>query len=110
MSTMIVLIIGFSVVAACCANNNLQTKYHWKTIDFAYEQPAERQEAIERKTFIPENVIPVGLDVHENRLFLSLPRLKAGVPASLAYINMKGKNTFDYRMRLMGSVTILVDD
>lgn len=86
-----ICIIGISLIAACWANNDFQTKYEWKTIDFNYETAAERQEAINNKMFIPPNVIPVGLDVHENRLFLSLPRLKHGVPASLAYINMNGK-------------------
>lgn len=87
-----IAIIGISLFASCWANNNLQTKYEWKTIDFNYETTAARQEAIDSKAFIPSNVIPVGLDVHENRLFLSLPRLQPGVPASLAYIQMNGKN------------------
>lgn len=87
-----IFIVGFSLFATCWANNNLQSKYEWKTIDFNYETAAARQEAIDSKAFIPTNVIPVGLDVHENRLFLSLPRLKHGVPASLAFINMEGKN------------------
>lgn len=88
-----IFIIGFSLFASSWANNNLQSKYEWKAIDFNYETTAARQEAIDNKVFIPANVIPVGLDVHENRLFLSLPRLKNGVPASLAYINMDGKNS-----------------
>lgn len=87
-----IFIIGFSLFASSWANSNLQSKYEWKEIDFNYESAAARQEAINNKVFIPANVIPVGLDVHGNRLFLSLPRLKNGVPASLAYINMDGKN------------------
>lgn len=87
-----IFIIGLSLFASCCANNNLQSKYEWKAIDFKYSNVSERLAAISSQTFIPANVIPTGLDVHENRLFLSLPRLKRGVPASLAYINMEGKN------------------
>lgn len=85
------VLIGILLFTTCRANNNLQIKYEWKLIDFNYETTEERQEAIQNGTFIPENVIPVGIDVHENRLFLSLPRLKAGVPASLATIDMNGK-------------------
>lgn len=78
--------IGISLFATCWAN--LEIKYQWKTIDFNYESVEKRQEAIDAKAFIEGNVIPVGLDIYKDRLFLSLPRLKRGVPATLAYINM----------------------
>lgn len=70
------------------ANQNLELKFQWKTIDFQFESLEKREAAIQSKTFIPENVIPVGLDIYKDRLFLSLPRLKEGVPATLAYINL----------------------
>lgn len=85
------ILIAALVVATCAANNNLKTKYEWRLMDFNYETAADRQFAINNGTFIPENVIPTGIDVHENRLFIALPRLKTGVPASLATINMNGK-------------------
>lgn len=68
--------------------NNLELKFQWKTIDFDYETADLRQNAIDKQTFIPNNVIPIGLDIYKDRLFLSLPRLKHGVPATLAYINL----------------------
>lgn len=82
-----IYMIGISLFATCWANN-LDIKYQWKTIDFNYTSVEKRQEAIDKQTFIPNNVIPVGLEVYKDRLFLSLPRLKRGVPVSLAYINM----------------------
>lgn len=82
-----ICMVGISLFATCWANN-LEIKYQWKTIDFNYTSAEKRQEAIDKQTFIPNNVIPVGLEVYKDRLFLSLPRLKRGVPASLAYINM----------------------
>lgn len=86
-----IFIIGFSLLTSCRANNGFDMKYQWKEIDFNYLSNGERKMDIDSGTFIPANVIPVGIDVHEDRLFLSLPRLKLGVPASLAYINMKGR-------------------
>lgn len=75
------------------ARCSLQVKYQWKQIDFAYPSADDRQNAIDNLTFIPENVIPVGLEVYEHRLFVTLPRWKNGVPASLAYINLNGKRS-----------------
>lgn len=80
--------ISISLFAIHAAAKNLELKFQWKTIDFDFESAEKRQEAIRGRTFIPENVIPVGLDIYKDRLFLSLPRLKSGVPASLAYINL----------------------
>lgn len=80
--------ISFSLFAVHVAAKNLELKYQWKTIDFDFETAEKRQIAINDQVFIPENVIPVGLDIHKDRLFLSLPRLKRGVPATLAYINL----------------------
>ena len=72
------------------ANDNLRVAYHWKQVDFNYPSASARASAISSGTFIPENVIPVGLEVYQNRLFLTLPRWKTGVPASLVYIDMSG--------------------
>lgn len=77
-----------SLLVMNAAANNLELKFQWKTIDFDYENENMRQAAIDKQTFIPNNVIPVGLDIYQDRLFLSLPRLRHGVPASLAYINL----------------------
>lgn len=95
MHSKMILANALIVILLCvslCHANDLHAKFEWNKIDFAYNSPDERQEAINSGKFIPDNVIPVGIDVHENRLFISLPRLKKGVPASLATINMNGEN------------------
>lgn len=79
------------LVTGVVANDNLRVAYQWKQIDFEYPNIDERQAAITNLTFISENVIPVGLEVYKNRLFVTLPRWKKGVPASLAYIDLNGK-------------------
>lgn len=71
--------------------DHLKVEYQWKQIDFEYPSVGERQAAIQSGNFIQENVIPVGLEVYKNRLFITLPRWKEGVPASLAYIDLNGK-------------------
>lgn len=79
------------MVSLVSANDNLSVAYEWKELDFAYRSQQDRAEAIAAGEFIAANVIPVGLEVFKHRLFLTLPRLKTGVPASLAYINLNGK-------------------
>lgn len=72
-------------------NDNLQIAYQWKQMDFEFQSNQQRQQAIENGTFISANVIPMGLEVYKNRLFINLARWKHGVPASLAYIDLNGK-------------------
>ena len=73
------------------SNDNLRVAFQWKQIDFEFSDADARKQAIESKEFIPENVIPVGLEVYKNRLFITLPRWKTGVPATLTYIDLNGK-------------------
>lgn len=75
-------------------NDNLRVAYEWKQIDFKFPSDEARSEAIANKSFIQENVIPVGLEVYQSRLFITLPRWKTGVPASLAYIDINGEFFF----------------
>jgi hypothetical protein len=77
--------------ALVSGNDNLRVAYQWKKIDFEYRNAGERQEAIDKQVFIPEHVIPVGLEVYKQRLFVTLPKWKTGVPASLAYIDLNGE-------------------
>jgi hypothetical protein len=79
------------LVTGVVANDNLRVAYQWKQMDFEFPNIDERQAAITNLTFVSENVIPVGLEVYKNRLFITLPRWKKGVPASLAYIDLNGE-------------------
>ncbi len=76
---------------AVASADKLRVEYEWNQIDFEYPNAEMRQAAITNMNFIQENVIPVGLEVYKNRLFMTLPRWKKGVPASLAYINLDSK-------------------
>lgn len=69
----------------------LDVKIKWKTIDFNFTDENARAAAKNTLQYIPENVIPVGMDVYKDRIFLTFPRLKRGVPASLGYIKTSGK-------------------
>ncbi|CAH0719376.1 unnamed protein product, partial [Brenthis ino] len=60
------------------------TLYRWKQIDFAFPTPQHRQRAIQTGQFNQINVIPLGIERWRNRVFVSTPRWKKGVPATLS--------------------------
>ncbi|XP_074031986.1 dopaminechrome tautomerase [Leptinotarsa decemlineata] len=62
------------------------TWYSWKVLDFAYPSEYERDLAISKEEFIQKNNLPLGVEVFGDRLFLTMPKWKPGVPASLAVL------------------------
>lgn len=61
----------------------------WSLIDIQYPSAADRAAAIQNKAFIPENNLPLGVHAFKNRIFVSLPKWKDGVPITLGVV---GKN------------------
>ncbi|KAJ9585377.1 hypothetical protein L9F63_002837 [Diploptera punctata] len=70
-------------------NTNLEEVFHWKQVDFSYPDEETRNKAIESKEFIQENNLPLGLEVWKDKLFVTVPRWKSGVPATLNYVSLK---------------------
>ncbi|CAH0579235.1 unnamed protein product [Chrysodeixis includens] len=60
------------------------TLYRWKQIDYEFATPEARQEAINNGQFIQANVIPLGIERWKDRVFVSTPAWKKGVPATLS--------------------------
>jgi hypothetical protein len=75
------------------SGSGLDVVYEWKELDFAYPNSSARQAAVTSMNFIPSHNVPVGLEVWKNKLFITVPRWKSGVAASLAYVylNQTGK-------------------
>ena len=59
--------------------------YEWNTLDFAYKKSEERLDAIYKQEYIPNNVIISDIKPFANRLYVSVPRMLPGVPATLGY-------------------------
>lgn len=64
--------------------------YEWRQLDFDYPTFLDRQRAILNGEFIPINNVPLGIDRWKNRIFVTMPRWKNGVPASLASLPLSG--------------------
>lgn len=70
--------------------DNLRVAYEWKQIDFEFTSDKAKEDAIVNKEYIRENNLPLGLEVYKDRLFITVPRWKSGVAASLTYIYLNG--------------------
>ncbi|XP_055857826.1 protein yellow [Episyrphus balteatus] len=72
-------------------SNPFQVVNEWKYLDFEYPTFARRRSAIAKNEFIPENNLPLGIDVYGDRIFVTTPRWKDGVPASLSVLPFPSK-------------------
>jgi hypothetical protein len=74
-----------SLVGLLCVSQSrsdlLETIAQWQLMNFAFPyDPAFHMQ------FEPENVVPTGIEVGWHRIFIAMPRLRSGVPATIAYI------------------------
>lgn len=62
------------------------TIYQWSVMDIEYPTEEERTIAISSQEFIPENNLPLGVEVYKDRMFISMPKWKPGIPITLAVL------------------------
>uniref|UniRef100_A0AAG5DM76 Major royal jelly protein n=1 Tax=Anopheles atroparvus TaxID=41427 RepID=A0AAG5DM76_ANOAO len=60
--------------------------YEWNVLDFAFTSEAERAHALYSGRYIPKNVLISDCKPFANRLYLTIPRMLPGVPATLGYV------------------------
>lgn len=70
------------------AASNLQERFKWKQVDFAWKSAEQKQLAQQSGDFIAENNLPLGIERWQNKLFVTVPRWKTGVASSLNYIDL----------------------
>ncbi|CAD6208790.1 GSCOCG00003598001-RA-CDS [Cotesia congregata] len=63
-------------------------RFSWQVLDWAYPDPITRAAAIQSGDYMPENGLPVGIEIWKNKLFVTVPRWKDGIPATLNYISL----------------------
>lgn len=88
------ILLFLNVLLQCCfwkpvtAYGNLRVAFQWKQLD--YEWPSN-----ETKQLFPgykqEDNLPLGLEVTHNRIFVTVPRWRLGVVASLNYFYINGE-------------------
>ncbi|CAH1241564.1 Hypp6372 [Branchiostoma lanceolatum] len=60
--------------------------YQWASLDYDWPDDATRQSAIDEGRYVPENIIATGIKVHGPVVYLTTPRWRDGVPASLSSV------------------------
>lgn len=88
-----VLLIQKFQLSISISNHKYLTPYEvilsWKILDYKFPSPQMRDEFLKTKQFIPENNPLTGIKIFGSRLFVTVPRLRAGVPSTLNYIDLK---------------------
>ncbi|XP_076266424.1 L-dopachrome tautomerase yellow-c [Rhynchophorus ferrugineus] len=95
MTILRVLLLVAVAVYQTNALTKLEDVFTWKELPFAWPSEEAKNAAISEKDYIPENNLPLGLARWKNKLFVTIPRWKAGVAASLGYLSLDepvGKN------------------
>lgn len=80
----IIILLLFLTTASC--TTKLQEVFSWNILDFYYPNEQMKMNDLYTKRFVPENNLPVGIEIWGDKLFMSVPRWMNGIPSTLNYI------------------------
>jgi len=58
--------------------SKLTERFNWRSLDYAFPDEKTRQIALQTGGFVPENNLPVGIEVWGDKLFVTVPRWRNG--------------------------------
>ncbi|EZA61730.1 hypothetical protein DMN91_004410 [Ooceraea biroi] len=87
----LILLAVLSAVAVC--HQPFQVIFEWKTIDFEWPSDEQRQYALLRGDYVPANNFPSTVKFWKDKMYITLPRWKDGVPVTLAVTSAKPINS-----------------
>ncbi|XP_024867451.1 protein yellow-like [Temnothorax curvispinosus] len=85
------MLLAFLATVALC-HEPFQVIFEWKSIDFEWPSDEERQYAITRGDYIPANNFITTVKFWKDKMYLTLPRWKDGVPVTLSVTSAKPIN------------------
>lgn len=65
---------------------NFETVFEWSHINFTWKSRSQYTKALQRRSYIPENIMPGGIKFYQNWLYISLPKFRNGVPATMTFL------------------------
>jgi len=85
------MLLAFLVTIALC-HEPFQVIFEWKSIDFQWPSDEEQQYATMRGDYIPANNFITTVKFWKDKMYLTLPRWKDGVPVTLSVTSAKPIN------------------
>ncbi|KYN26654.1 Protein yellow [Trachymyrmex cornetzi] len=85
------MLLGFLIIVVSC-HEPFQVIFEWKSIDFQWPSDEERQYAVMRGDYIPANNFITTVKFWKDKMYLTLPRWKDGVPVTLGMTSTKPIN------------------
>lgn len=82
------LLFTFLLVKTVMSLQKFQEHFAWNQLDYNFPNDAIRRNALATGRFKPQNNLPVGIEVWEDKMFISVPRWKEGIPATLNYVDL----------------------
>eukprot|EP01083_Nonionella_stella_P037779 102976_1 len=80
----------FAFLCLTTADPEITTEYEWTTVDFDWNGsiPMSKSDAVEAGLYIMENNVITGVKFYKDRVFVTVPRWRPGVPATLNEVIM----------------------
>ncbi|KFB53641.1 AGAP004549-PA-like protein [Anopheles sinensis] len=89
---LILLVLPIHLLEAQYFGQQLKGVIEWKAADFVFPSETARNEALSSGRYVPENCIPLDMDVDysnpaRSRLFVTIPRFVTGIPYTLGRVS-----------------------
>lgn len=95
-----VLAICFSGHVICDLGDGAEVVHKWNIVPYEWPNDTVKQQEIDYGTYIPENNAVNGIKVYKNQVYVTVPRLKSGVPSTLnVVVKSTSGNTDEYVLR-----------
>jgi sugar lactone lactonase YvrE len=80
-------LIGIEHISGKCLRHEEELVYQWISVEFQWPNDTVKQDYLDAGKYIPENNAINGIKLYKDQVYLTIPRLKDGVAASLVRID-----------------------
>lgn len=67
----------------CDLGDGAEVVYQWNIVPYEWPNDTVKQQEIDNGSYIPENNAVNGIKVYKHQVYVTVPRLKPGVPSTL---------------------------